>query len=133
MSDARSRASGAVTVLPVEDRTLEGIGLVLLALLAFTCLDTCAKWLVLHGVPAAEVVFVRYAVHLGIVTVIGVASAERLWLSANPWAVSLRGGGSARKHDAQLRSAAVPAADHDLGADVQCPAVDLPAVDPDPG
>ena len=46
------------------------------AFLAFTGIDSCAKWLVLHGVPAVEVAFVRYAVHLGIVLSIGVAAAS---------------------------------------------------------
>jgi len=75
---------------PLEDRTLLAIGLVLGALLAFTGLDTCAKWLVLHGLPAAQVAFVRYAVHLAIVVAIGVATAERLWVTSSLGAVSLR-------------------------------------------
>ncbi|HVL20068.1 MAG TPA: DMT family transporter [Amaricoccus sp.] len=75
---------------PSEDRTLRAIGLVLLALLAFTGIDSCAKWLVLHGLPATEVAYVRYAVHLGIVAAIGAAAGERLWVTRNLGAVSLR-------------------------------------------
>ena len=75
---------------PLEDRVLPAIGLLLLALLSFTGIDTCAKWLVLHGVPATEVAFVRYAVHLGIVCVVGLAGAERLWETSNLRAVSVR-------------------------------------------
>jgi drug/metabolite transporter (DMT)-like permease len=77
-------------VAPVEDRTLVAIGLVLGALLAFTGIDTCAKWLVLSRLPATEVAFVRYAVHLAIVLAIGFATAERLWVTANLGALSLR-------------------------------------------
>jgi drug/metabolite transporter (DMT)-like permease len=79
-----------VRVAPVEDRTLVAIGLVLGAFLAFTGIDTCAKWLVLHGLPATEVAFVRYAVHLAIVVAIGAAASERLWVTQNLGALSLR-------------------------------------------
>ena len=48
---------------PIEDRTLRGIALMLAALAGFTGIDTCAKWLVLDGMPTAEVVFVRYLGH----------------------------------------------------------------------
>ena len=44
--------------------------------LAFTGIDSCAKWLVLRGLPATEVAFVRYAVHLGIVLAIGAAAGS---------------------------------------------------------
>ena len=44
--------------------------------LAFTGIDSCAKWLVLRGLPATEVAFVRYAVHLGIVLAIGAAAGR---------------------------------------------------------
>lgn len=77
-------------VAPVEDRTLRAIGLMLAALFAFTGIDTCAKWLVQHGLPPTEVAFVRYAAHLGIVAAIGAATMQRLWATANPGALSLR-------------------------------------------
>ncbi len=48
---------------PIEDRRLAAIGLMLLAFLCFTGIDSCAKWLVLAGLPALQVVFVRFAVH----------------------------------------------------------------------
>lgn len=75
---------------PIEDRVLPAIGLLLLALLCFTGIDTCAKWLVLHGVPATEAAFVRYAVHLAIVCGVGIAGAERLWVTSSLGAVSIR-------------------------------------------
>lgn len=51
-------------VRPREDRT--GFGLVLMAGAVgfFTCVDTSAKWLILAGFPALQVVFARYAGHL---------------------------------------------------------------------
>lgn len=42
-----------------------GIGLVLAAYLSFVCLDSSAKWLGLAGLPAIQIIFVRYAVHFG--------------------------------------------------------------------
>lgn len=82
--------AGPAPVAPVEDRALAGIGLVLGAYLAFTGIDTCAKWLVLHGLPTPEVAFVRYAVHLAIVLAIGFATAERIWVTTSLGALSLR-------------------------------------------
>ena len=35
-----------------------------LAVVFFTCIDTSAKWLILAGLPALQVVFTRYAGHL---------------------------------------------------------------------
>ncbi|HVL21827.1 MAG TPA: DMT family transporter [Amaricoccus sp.] len=85
-----SLARGRASLPPVEDRILPAIGLLLLALLAFTGIDTCAKWLVLHGLPATEAAFVRYAVHLAVVCAVGFAGAERVWVTANLGAVSVR-------------------------------------------
>ena len=85
-----SLARGRAPLPPLEDRILPAIGLLLLALLAFTGIDTCAKWLVLHGLPATEAAFVRYAVHLAVVCAVGLAGAERLWRTANLGAVSVR-------------------------------------------
>ena len=47
-----------------EDRTALGLGLMAGAVVFFTMIDTSAKWLVLAGLPALQVVFVRYLVHL---------------------------------------------------------------------
>lgn len=51
---------------PTEDRRLAAILMMLVAFLIFTGIDTSAKWLVQAGIPATEVVFVRYAAHLAI-------------------------------------------------------------------
>ncbi|SHI06004.1 DMT family transporter [Marivita hallyeonensis] len=53
-----------VGVLPREDKTAAGIGVMLLAVALFTCIDTSAKWLLIAGLPALQVVFARYAGHL---------------------------------------------------------------------
>jgi len=52
-----------MSVEPVEDRVLKGVGLMLLAFLFFTAIDTSAKWMVLAGIAPLQVVFVRYAGH----------------------------------------------------------------------
>lgn len=51
----------------LEDRRSHGIGIVLFAQIFFAALDTCAKWLAVAGIPTAEIVFMRYAVHVVLV------------------------------------------------------------------
>lgn len=46
-----------------EDRPMLGIGLMLCAYLAFSCIDTSAKWLALAGLPALQLSFMRYLGH----------------------------------------------------------------------
>lgn len=46
-----------------EDRALLGIGFMLIAYLAFSCIDTSVKWLALLGLPALQLAFMRYAAH----------------------------------------------------------------------
>ena len=79
-------------VAPIEDRTLRGIALMLVALAGFAGIDTCAKWLVLDGLPTAEVVFVRYLGHLLLVVVFALPLGERFLRTDNPGAVVVRGG-----------------------------------------
>lgn len=52
------------TPIPREDRTRSGVLLMALAVMFFTCIDTSAKWLILAGLPALQVVFARYIGHL---------------------------------------------------------------------
>jgi len=60
-----------VSVRPIEDRRLTAIGLLVIAYLFFTIIDSCAKWLVQYGgLPTTEIVFVRYAGQLLIVSAI---------------------------------------------------------------
>ncbi|MEM7497574.1 MAG: DMT family transporter [Pseudomonadota bacterium] len=47
----------------VEDRKALGVGMMALAVIFFTCIDTSAKWLILAGLPAIQVVWIRYAGH----------------------------------------------------------------------
>ncbi|MEL6482769.1 MAG: DMT family transporter [Pseudomonadota bacterium] len=47
----------------VEDRKALGVGVMAVAIVFFTCIDTSAKWLILAGLPAIQVVWVRYAGH----------------------------------------------------------------------
>ncbi|MEM6548718.1 MAG: DMT family transporter [Pseudomonadota bacterium] len=53
-----------------EDRRSAGIALMIAAFAFFTCIDASAKWLVQAGMPAMQVVFVRYAVHMAMVAVL---------------------------------------------------------------
>ncbi|CAM9915874.1 MAG: EamA family transporter [Mameliella sp.] len=48
---------------PREDRTASGVMMMMLAVVGFTCIDSSAKWLILAGMPALQVVFARYAGH----------------------------------------------------------------------
>ncbi len=48
-------------IAPIEERRLVGIGFMLAGYFMFTVIDTCAKWLGLEGLPPTEVIFVRYA------------------------------------------------------------------------
>jgi drug/metabolite transporter (DMT)-like permease len=56
------------SIAPIEERRLLGIGFVLVGYLCFTIIDSCAKWLSGHGMPTTEVVFVRYAGQLILVS-----------------------------------------------------------------
>lgn len=44
-----------------EDRPMLGIGFMLVAYLAFSCIDTSVKWLAIAGIPALQLSFMRYA------------------------------------------------------------------------
>ncbi|PTW51984.1 DMT family transporter [Rhodovulum kholense] len=48
---------------PREDRRLTGVLAMALAVAFFTCIDSSAKWLILAGLPALQVVFARYLIH----------------------------------------------------------------------
>lgn len=55
---------------PIEDRRSLGIGLLVIAQVFFATLDTSAKWLSVAGIPVFEVVFVRYAVPVVVLTAV---------------------------------------------------------------
>ena len=72
-----------------EERVLKGVALVMLSYLAFTCIDTSAKWLVLGGMPALQVVFVRYAGHLAMVTALSLPRMGRDLFHTEAWRAEL--------------------------------------------
>ncbi|MGB3556720.1 MAG: DMT family transporter [Jannaschia sp.] len=53
---------------PREDDPTRGIALMLLAYLLFSFTDTSVKWLSLAGVPALQLAFMRFGVHLALST-----------------------------------------------------------------
>lgn len=53
-------------VSPIEDRASLGIGILIVAQVFFTFLDSSGKWLAVAGIPVTEVVFMRYAVHVAL-------------------------------------------------------------------
>lgn len=80
-----------MSVEALEDRRLNGIVLMMLAYLCFTGIDSCAKWLILSGLPAMEVVFVRYVVHFLLVAAVFIRIEGReLFDMHRPLLVSLR-------------------------------------------
>ncbi|WP_353471423.1 DMT family transporter [Salipiger sp. H15] len=77
-----------------EDRTALGLGLMALGVLGFTCIDTSAKWLLQHGVPALQVVWCRYAAHLVLVLVAFLPrEGASLFRTRHPWKQAFRAAG----------------------------------------
>lgn len=57
-------------IAPIEERRLLGIAFMLVGYLMFTVVDTCGKWLLTQGMPNTEVVFIRYAGQLLLVSAV---------------------------------------------------------------
>ena len=57
-------------VAPREDRVFIGLMAMVGAVFFFTMIDTSAKWLVIAGLPAIQVVFIRYAGHFAMSVVL---------------------------------------------------------------
>jgi drug/metabolite transporter (DMT)-like permease len=57
----------STAVAPLEERRILGIGLGLAAYCLFVGLDSSAKWLGLIGIPAFQLIAVRYGVHFALV------------------------------------------------------------------
>lgn len=73
-------------VRPIEERRLTGIAFALIGYFCFTIIDSCAKWLSLAGLPTTEVVFLRYAGQLLLVTAIFLPSRGiELVRTRSPW------------------------------------------------
>ncbi|WP_425100155.1 DMT family transporter [Tropicibacter sp. S64] len=76
---------------PIEDRTGAGLSLMALAVVFFTCIDSSAKWLILGGLPALQVVFVRYFGHfLVAVALYGTREGREAFVSNAPGKQLLR-------------------------------------------
>ena len=59
-----------------QDRAGLGIALILTAWLLFTVVDTTVKWLVLAGLAAFQLAFLRYAVSFGLTLIVGAGSGR---------------------------------------------------------
>lgn len=55
---------------PLEERHNAGIGVLMLSQIALVALDVSAKWMSIDGIPTAEIVFVRYGVHVALILMI---------------------------------------------------------------
>lgn len=60
----------AIAAHPQQDRAALGIAMTLAAYAFFSIIDTSVKWLVLAGLPAFQLAFMRYAPHFIISTVL---------------------------------------------------------------
>ncbi len=60
----------AIAALPQQDRAALGIVMTLAAYAFFSVIDTSVKWLVLAGLPAFQLAFMRYAPHFIISTLL---------------------------------------------------------------
>ncbi|WP_299371883.1 DMT family transporter [uncultured Tateyamaria sp.] len=60
----------AIAALPQQDRAALGIMMTLAAYAFFSVIDTSVKWLVLAGLPAFQLAFMRYAPHFIISTLL---------------------------------------------------------------
>jgi drug/metabolite transporter (DMT)-like permease len=79
-------------VRPIEERRLLGITFMLGGYLMFTVIDTCAKWLIQSGLPSNEVVFIRYAGQLVLVSAIFFPTrGKELLITRRPWLEVARG------------------------------------------
>ncbi len=78
-------------VAPRENRILAGLVAMAAAVSFFTAIDTSAKWLMLAGYPALQVVFARYAGHFALSLVVFVPREGRDAVISNaPWRQALR-------------------------------------------
>lgn len=70
---------------PREEKPLVAFAMMSFAVLCFTCIDTSAKWLILGGLPAIQVVFTRYLGHFVLATGVSlVRDGPSVLGSANP-------------------------------------------------
>lgn len=76
-----------------EDRAVLGIGLMIVAYLCFSLIDTGVKWLAVLGLPALQLAFMRYAGHffISLFLVMRQGGGRETFSSNRPWLVVLRG------------------------------------------
>jgi drug/metabolite transporter (DMT)-like permease len=75
-----------MAIKPIEERRLLGIGLVLAGFFCFSVIDSCAKWLMLQGMPTLEVVFVRYlGQFLLVLAIFAPREGRALVATRRPW------------------------------------------------
>jgi len=70
-------------VAPREDSTAMGLAAMSVAVVFFTLIDTSAKWLVIAGLPAIQVVFARYSGHFIMAVILFVPREGRDALTSN--------------------------------------------------
>lgn len=75
---------------PREERTSVGVGLMVLAVAFFTCIDSSAKLLILSGLPALQVVFARYTGHFLLAVLVFGLRDPSAFRSHAPWRQLLR-------------------------------------------
>lgn len=78
-----------MNIAPIEDRRLTGIALILTAVIVFTGIDTCAKWLVLAGLPPMVVVFARYCGHMLLVAGLFLPSRRKQLFATANWRLEI--------------------------------------------
>lgn len=76
--------------LPREDKSAAGVLLMALAVVFFTCIDSSAKWLIIAGLPALQVVFARYTGHFLVALLIYGLRDPGAFRSNAPWRQLLR-------------------------------------------
>jgi len=78
-----------------EDNPGRGIALMLLAYALFACTDTSVKWLSLAGIPAMQLAFMRFSVHLALSTGPMVTSSDHSgWTAPRAQALAMLGRGA---------------------------------------
>jgi drug/metabolite transporter (DMT)-like permease len=78
-------------IAQIEERSLLGIGLALIAYVLFVTTDSLAKWLGLAGYSVLQIMFVRYAVHLVLTTTLSLRLQGPSFLRTRlPWFELLR-------------------------------------------
>jgi drug/metabolite transporter (DMT)-like permease len=76
-------------IAPIESRANYAITLVLLSQLVLLVVDISAKWLLVGGMAATEVVFVRYGMHLALLLVLFLPVTGRNLFISNNWKLEI--------------------------------------------